>query len=91
MSASELLYIFFTYFGILLGDFVPPNDECWELFLNLHQILQFLLSRAISKNAVHYLTYLIEKNHTLYTMLFDKTLTNCDDLFVASLERHLIL
>lgn len=73
MSASEMLS-FFSYFGILVGDLVPENDECWQLYINLHQILHILLSRVISKNTVQHLTYLIEEHHTLYCRLFSDTL-----------------
>jgi hypothetical protein len=43
MSASEML-AFVSYFGILVGDLVPEDDECWQLYINLHQILYILLS-----------------------------------------------
>jgi hypothetical protein len=31
MSASEML-AFVSYFGILVGDLVPEDDECWQLY-----------------------------------------------------------
>jgi hypothetical protein len=73
MSASEML-AFVSYFGILVGDLVPEDDECWQLYVNLHQILYILLSRVISKNTIQHLAHLIEEHHTLHCNLFAETL-----------------
>lgn len=73
MSASEML-AFVAYFGVIIGDLIPVEDECWELYVILHQILYILLSRVISRNTVLHLSYLIEQHHTLYLNLFEDTL-----------------
>lgn len=69
MSAAEML-CFVRYFGVMIGDLVPENDEHWKLFLYLRKIFDILLSPRILISHIKYLVYLIEKHHQLYIQLF---------------------
>ncbi|KAB0790200.1 hypothetical protein PPYR_15466, partial [Photinus pyralis] len=73
LSASEML-AFVVYFGILLGDRVPDNDEVWEFYLNLHRIIHIITSRTISRNAVELLKTLIDNHNKDYCALFNDSL-----------------
>lgn len=63
-----------SYLGILVGDLVQEQDEIWQFYINLHQILQILPSRTISSNTVDLLTTLIESHHKDFCLLFNDTL-----------------
>lgn len=73
MSASEMLALF-SYFSVLVGDLIPENDSCWELYVILHQIMQIFLSRVISVQTLDYLRVLIQEHHEMYCQLFEETL-----------------
>lgn len=48
---------------LLIGDLVPDDDECWELFLNLMDITDILFSPKTSDDYAAYLTTLIQEHH----------------------------
>ncbi|XP_031359139.1 uncharacterized protein LOC116182736 [Photinus pyralis] len=73
MSASEML-AFVTYFGMIVGDLIPQDDEVWLFYLLTNEIVNILFSKTISKKTVVYLQTLLEEHHVLYSELFNTTL-----------------
>ena len=48
------------YFPLLVGDKVPYDDEEWDCFLTLLDILQICISRILSVDLIQYLEVLIQ-------------------------------
>ena len=44
MSASEM-----WTFDIIVGDLIPSDDEVWQLYLNIRQILALVTSTSIQR------------------------------------------
>ena len=55
---------------LMIGDKVPYNDENWECFLFLLDILQFCMARVASKAHVGILEVLIHDHHCLFTRCY---------------------
>ena len=49
-----------VYLPLMVGDLVPEDEEQWECFLLLLDILQICISPVISIDVVQYLTVLIK-------------------------------
>ncbi len=45
----------------LIGDYVPEDDEHWELLCTLLQTLRIIFTPVVSKNQVAYLQVLTQK------------------------------
>lgn len=73
ISASEMMSLV-AYFGIIVGDLVPENDEVWNFYILTVQILNNLLSRSFSQKSIEYLSTLIEEHHSLVISLFNEHL-----------------
>lgn len=73
MSASEMLF-FVRHFGLMIGDLVPEEEEVWQLYIRLIQILDIVTAPFVSTDLITYLTTLIAEHHELYCKLFFKTL-----------------
>ncbi|XP_034944804.1 uncharacterized protein [Chelonus insularis] len=70
MSAAEMM-TFTVHAGLIFGDLIPDdNDEYWELYKLLRQILVICLKSKISNSFSYLLTTLIEEHHSLYLKLF---------------------
>lgn len=68
MSASET--ITYTYFfGIMVGIYIPQDDQFWKLYKKLRKILDIVLSPRIVRSDVEILKNLIDKHHELYKIL----------------------
>lgn len=65
MSASEMLALI-SYLGIIIGDLIPEDDTCWEIYILLHQILMLLLDAIFSHDSLNYLKIIIEEHHDLF-------------------------
>ena len=48
---------------LIIGDFVPEDDQHWELFLHLMDIVDILFSPNISEDFAAYLSTLINDHH----------------------------
>lgn len=68
MSCSEMS-AFVAYFGFIIGDLVDKEDQFWELYLSLFEIICIITKHKISVADVTYLTYLIKTHHELYISL----------------------
>ena len=70
-SVSEMLCLV-RYFGLLFGDKVPFDDECWQLYKYLRQIIDILTSPRIIRSDAKRLEDLIKLHNELYVKLFGK-------------------
>ena len=69
MSSSET--VFFTrYFGILIGDQVPCENEIWTLYTKLREIIHIVTSPIMTKSRILQLELLITEHHKLYLKHF---------------------
>lgn len=73
MSAREML-TFIMYFPLMVGDFVPVDDEVWELILTLIEIIDTILLFEISPFNINAFKYNVEKHNRMYLNLFNDTL-----------------
>ena len=55
---------------ILIGEFVPQQDEHWELFLIMMEIVDLLFSPATSVDHAAYLAALINDHHLDFATLY---------------------
>lgn len=73
MSSSEMSCLV-KNFRFLVGDLVPFNEEIWNFYLNLFDIIHILLKQGISFNHLVSLETLIQNHHKEYLKLFKRTL-----------------
>ena len=71
MSASEVLF-FTKYFGLMVGDYVPPDNEAWKLYIKLRSIIDIITAPEITTADLTNLELLIEQHHELYKEQFGK-------------------
>lgn len=69
MSASECL-CFTHIFGFLMGDLVTRNNEVWQLYIKLREIIHFLTLPTLKYQHLHWLRSLIAEHYKLYLKLF---------------------
>ena len=55
---------------ILVGQYVPEDDEHWCNYLLLLNIVDIMFSRRITEDTPGYLYQLIEKHHSNFTQLY---------------------
>lgn len=72
-SASEMLTLT-RYFGLIVGYYVPRENEVWDLYILLRKILDILLNRRIYMDAIEQLKYLIMSLNESYSKLAKTTL-----------------
>jgi hypothetical protein len=58
----------------MVGDLIPENDEVWNLFLLLIQIIDILLLYTFNDSAISHLKKLISYHNSMYITLFNDTL-----------------
>ena len=68
MSASEMLCLV-RYFGLIVADMIPEDDEYWKLFKYLRKIVDIITSPRIIREQITYLEKLIEAHHKLFLKL----------------------
>lgn len=73
MTAREMMK-FISLFPLMVGDFVPKDDEVWWFLLDFLQIIDILLSYDIPRDLAERLKYLIKRHHSQYIHLFNDTL-----------------
>lgn len=72
MTAREMM-TFISLFPLMVGDFVPKDDEVWLFMLDFLQIIDILLSYDIPRDLAERLKYLIKRHHSQYIYLFNDT------------------
>jgi len=55
---------------LLLGDHIPDDDEHWQLYLQLMEIVDHLFCPEISSDQVAYLSTLINEHHSEFIKLY---------------------
>lgn len=73
MSASETI-CFVRNFSLLIGDFVPKDNDVWEFYISLRQILDIVTSDYIQLDSCQLLTTLISEHNSMYISLFGDSL-----------------
>lgn len=73
MTAREMMS-FVHLFPLMIGDYVPDDDEVWLFLLNLLEIIDILLFFEISRDLAERLRFLIKRHHMDYLRLFNDTL-----------------
>ena len=68
-SASETI-TFLRYFGLLIGDLVPDDDERWQLYVCLKSISEILSMRFFQRGCITLLKVLITEHHEMYIRFF---------------------
>lgn len=73
ISASEMMSLT-LYFGILVGDLVPEDDDVWKFYSLTAHLLENLLARSFTEASIMYLQRIIEEHHELISILFKEHL-----------------
>jgi len=68
MSGSEML-CFVRYFALMIGDYAPPEDEVWESYLILRDIVSIIFAPFVIREQMPYLAQLIAEHHHLHISL----------------------
>ena len=56
-----------SFLPLLIGDLVPEEDDCWDTFLLLHDILAHCMAPCVSPASISYLSVLIEMHHKSFS------------------------
>jgi len=73
-SATEML-CFVRYFGLMIGDLIPNEDDCWLLYIKLKSIVDIVTAPYVNIRSLNYLATLISEHHKMYLSAFpDMTL-----------------
>ena len=70
MSASEMLCLV-RYFSLFVGDLIPRDDEYWQLYSYLRQLIDILTSPRMIRQDAKILSETIENLNSLYQRLGD--------------------
>lgn len=73
ISSSEMLSLV-QNFGLIVGDKIPKNDEVWQFYINMVEIVSICLSSTIHIQTITFLRTLISEYNNLYLSLFKKLL-----------------
>lgn len=71
ITASQMSALV-TYFGIIIGDLIPPEDPVWGFYLTLFDIIDLITRSIISEQEINYLCQLIKSHNELYVELFNE-------------------
>lgn len=55
---------------LMIGSDVPPGNECWDCFLLLMTIVDYVFAPVTSKEILDYLKELIETHHKLFKEVY---------------------
>ncbi|KAF7998486.1 hypothetical protein HCN44_010894 [Aphidius gifuensis] len=72
MTAAQM-GAFVCYFGMIIGDLVPYDEQIWELYTTLFDICSIIYNERVSESQLVYLKQLI-KTHNKLTLEFLKSL-----------------
>lgn len=74
LSSSEMCFIMGNL-GLLIGDRIPKDNQVWQLYLLLREIMCIVYGEFFDDNILQHLDKLINKHHTMYKKLTNKNLT----------------
>ena len=69
MSASEMLRLV-RYLGLMIGDLIPEDDQHWQLYLYLRQIIDIVTSPRLISSDIKVLNNSITLHNQLYIKFF---------------------
>lgn len=72
-TASEAK-AFLHFFTLIVGPFVPENDEVWKYCKTLIQLVDIILSQTLTENDIEQLRKLVTLHHKQYQQLFEQKL-----------------
>ena len=64
------MHLFGRSLPLIVGDFKPDDDEYWQLFLQLMDIVDHLFSPKISAEHTIYVAILIREHHQEFSRLY---------------------
>ena len=64
------MWLFARLLPMIIGDLIPNDDEYWELFLQMMDIVDILFSPSITEDHAAYLTVLINDHHEEFRRLY---------------------
>lgn len=73
LSASEML-VLIRYFSLLVGEFIPTDNEYWSLYLKLRTVVELLSLTAFSKGTEELLQTNISELNSMYLSVCKDTL-----------------
>lgn len=71
MSAVEVLSLV-RYFGLIIGDLIPEENDDYQLYITLRKVIDILLSPRVIREDAIYLKELIDDLNRKYIELFGK-------------------
>lgn len=74
-TTSNEMRVFCHNFSLLIGQYVPLNDQVWNYAIKLIQLVDLCLRQSFSIENIDEMKCLIAVHHTLYKDLFKKDLT----------------
>ena len=64
------MWLLASYLPLMIGDLIPLNDEKWECFLLLLDILQICTAKVLTSAHAGILEALVDHHHTLFTQCY---------------------
>ncbi|KAF4533565.1 hypothetical protein B566_EDAN001051 [Ephemera danica] len=68
MSSSEMRNLV-MYFGLMVGRYIPEEDEYWKLYISLRKIFELTYARVLQESCHHHISQAVNDHHTLYQQL----------------------
>ena len=72
-ASAAQMWLFARILPILLGDYIPEDDERWENFLRMMDIVDRLLSPKVSEDDATYIKWLISDHHREFCRLYPES------------------
>lgn len=69
ISAAEMLYLV-QYFGLIIGDLIPRDDQHWNLYKSLSQVTDIALSPRVTHSHAKTLLLNVERLNKIYIELY---------------------
>jgi len=64
------MWMLARYLPIIIGQYIPNDDENWINYLSLLDIMDYLVAPLISQDETAYLKILIEDHHNNFVQLY---------------------
>ena len=64
------MWLFARILPLVVGDYIPEDDERWENYLRLMDIVDRLFCPKITEDDATYITWLISDHHQEFTQLY---------------------
>ena len=70
MYIANQMWCLALHLPLLIGDYVPEEDDHWQLLCTLLEITRIIFAPTVSVNQVAYLQKLIQGHHEQFKELF---------------------